>query len=276
MEEIIKQIGELESLARETYRLFAIPLHTQSSKEAIETLNKVKKNLDSLSMKILDINRATAFKFVRELDPAKLNTFNQNIIIHGNQVQKHIFLEINKKEDVPESDLVNIKEAITKPQVLFDIELSIKNEINLFIDFLERAKIEIEHRYVNLEQKKKSIDELLKLLEQKDSKIIELNEKMELYRWLDAKERNKESKISHLENELLRKTKAAEQNQTILKMHIAHLESEIHKLQIHIKQLTEDVSKLDAKYLEKEQISLMLIKELKDELLASKYALSKK
>jgi Zn-finger protein len=83
------------------------------------------------------------------------------------------------------------------------------------------------------------------------------------------------SKISNLEAELLSRTKATEQNQTLLKIHIVHLEQELANIYRNIKQLNNDITHLDNSQLEKEKISLELIKELKDELLTTRYALTK-
>ncbi len=273
MKNIIEQIDSLLFKARNIYRSISVPLYKQEKDMLVSTLKKLKEELEELAKEILDIEKTVVTQYSYELSPKKLDLFYQNLLIIANKLNKHIFLETNKTEI--RHDLVNIKEAITRPQTFYDMEEELKNEINIFIDFLENAKLQIKHKYINIGAKKKSSEELLKILSQKDSKIIELNKKIYDFKWLEAKDKAKESLISNLENELLRKTKAAEQNSTLLKMHIIKVESELSEIYRNIKKLNSDISHLDNSYLEKEKISLELIKELKDELLATRYALSK-
>ena len=133
----------------------------------------------------------------------------------------------------------------------------------------------MEHKYIDIGSQKKDNEQLMNLVSQKDNKILELNKKINEYRWLEAKEKAMMSKVSDLEAELLKKTKANEQNQTLLKLHIIQIEQELTNIYRHIKQLNNDISHLDNSHIEKEQIALELIKELKDELLTTRYALTK-
>jgi len=273
MSDIIKQIEDLIFKSREIYSSITIPLYKQQHHMLIDTLKNVKNKLEELAQDILNIQKVSLIQYSFELNAKKLDIFHQNFLIISNKINKHIFLEVNKKEI--KNQLVNIKEEITKPQTFYELEEDLKNEINLFISFLESAKLEIKHKYANIGEQNRSSEELLKILKQKDSKILELNKQLHDYKWLDAKEKAKESLLANLENELIKRTKANEQNSTLLKMHIIKLESEISEMYRNIKKLNNDITHLDNSYLEKEKISLELIKELKTELLAARYALSK-
>ncbi|MCK9293155.1 MAG: hypothetical protein WCY27_02565 [archaeon] len=271
--DVVEKLSELISLSREIYSDLREPLYTQKKENLIKILTKTKEDLDLLANKTLDIGKISLIQYFSEINSKKLDLFSQNFQIISTRINKHLFLEINKTEI--KNDLVNIKEAITRPQIYYDLEANIKNELNIFIDYLENSKKVISSKYMDIGAKKKSAEELLLLLEHKEKKIHELLKKINDYKWLEAKEKAKDSLISNLEIELIKKTKASEQNSTLLKMHIIKIESEISEMYRNIKKLNNDISHLDNSYLEKEKISLELIKELKDELLATRYALVK-
>ena len=273
MEDIETKIDSLLSKTRECYRVINYPLHTLEKTEIIRTLGSLKASLETLAKEIFEANREAHLQYISELNPKKLDIFHQNFLILANKVNKHLFLELNKKEIT--NDLLNIKEAITRPQGYYDLEEEVKNELNIFIQYLEGAKKTIENKYIDIGAQRRSSEQLMTLVSQKDNKILELNKKVEEYRWLEAKEKMTVSKISNLESELLSKTKATEQNQTLLKIHVVHLEQELANIYRNIKQLNNDITHLDNSQLEKEKISLELIKELKDELLTTRYALTK-
>jgi len=273
MDDVYTKIDLLLSKTRECYRIITNPLHTLEKIEIIRTLGALREALEKISKEIGEANRGMNLQYVSELNPKKLDLFHQNFLMLANKVNKHLFIELHKKEIT--NDLLNIKEAITRPQGYYDLEEEVKNELNIFIQFLEGAKKIIENKYVDIGAQKRSSEQLMTLVSQKDNKILNLNKQLEEYRWLEAKEKMVASKISNLESELISKTKVTEQNQTLLKIHIVHLEQELANIYRHIKQLNNDITNLDNSQLEKERIALELIKELKDELLTTRYALTK-
>jgi len=273
MQDVYVKLDELLNIARECYRIISVPLHTQDKIEVVKTLGILKESLEHLSKTIYETNKTTHLQYSSDINPKKMDLFNQNFSAISNKVNQHLFFAMNKKEQ--DNDLMNIKEAITRPQVYYDLEEEVKNELNIFILFLEQSKTTIEHKYVDIGSQRKDNEQLMNLVSQKDNKILELNKKVEEYRWLEAKEKAMISRVSDLESELLKKTKANEQNQTLLKLHIIQIEQELANIYNHIKQLNNDISHLDNSHMEKEQIALELIKELKDELLTTRYALTK-
>jgi hypothetical protein len=184
-----------------------------------------------------------------------------------------MFLEINKKEI--NHDLINIKEAITRPQIFYDIEEQLKNEITLFLSFLEEVKTKVKYKYVDISNQKKSIEELLRIIQDKEEDNKLLRKKVQDYKWLESKERAKESLITNIENELIKKIKINEKKSVLLNVHLLKVEKEITEMYKVIKKLTLDIDESEKANLEKEKLALELIKELKDELLSTRYALSK-
>jgi len=273
MQDVQLKINELLNLAKEGYKIMSIPLHTLEKTEIIKILNKLKESLENLSRKIYEINKATNLQYFVDINPKKMDLFSQNFSGLAHKVNDHLFLEINKKE--VNNDLMSIKDAITRPQAYYDLEEEIKNELNIFILYLDISSKKIEHKYIDIGSQKKDNEQLMNLVSQKDNKIIELHKKLNEYRWLEAKEKAMMSRVSNLEEELLKKTKANEQNQTLLKLHIIQIEQELNNMYRNIKQLNNDISHLDNSHIEKEKIALELIKELKDELLTTRYALTK-
>ncbi|GEM_PF-1171071 len=273
MQDVQIKITELLNIAKESYNIISIPLHTQDKTEVTKTLISLKESLENLSKKIYEINKTTNLQYASDINPKKMDLFSQNFSAISNKVNEHIFLELHKKEI--NNNLMNIKDAITRPQAYYDLEEEVKNELNIFILFLDISKKNMDHKYIDIGSQKKDNEQLMNLVSQKDNKILELNKKINEYRWLEAKEKAMMSKVSDLEAELLKKTKANEQNQTLLKLHIIQIEQELANIYRHIKQLNNDISHLDNSHIEKEQIALELIKELKDELLTTRYALTK-
>lgn len=272
--DILENIDYLINNSREIYRSIIIPLYQLKKEELILTLKKLNKSLEKLAEDTISINRKTLIQYSIEINTSKMQLFHEDFLILSNNIKKQIFLEENKAE--VKNQILNIKEAISHPQKYYDIEEKLKNEINLFIDFLENAKLQIKNKYIDISKEKKTKEELLKIIEAKNHVIKEQHKKINDYSWLEAKEKAKDSKISGLENELLKKIKVTEERQTLLKIHISKIESEVNEIYRHIKNLNHDIKSLDDCSLEKERVSLELIRELKDELLATRYALSKK
>ncbi len=273
MKNILEYLDEVLLKSREIYREMSTPLYKLEKKELIEKLNYLKENIDLLARKILEINKYTAIQYSSELIGSKMDLFYQNFLMISNKINSQIFLEINKKEI--NHELINIKEAITRPQIFYDLEEEIKNEINLFNSFVEDAKEKIKHKYLNILTQKKSIEELLRIISEKENSIRELTKKIQDYKWLSAKEKAKESLVTNLENELIKKIKINEKNSTLLNVHLIKVENEITEMYRVIKKLNNDVNEINRSNNEKEKIALELIKELKDELLSTRYALSK-
>lgn len=274
MKNILEYIDEILMLSREVYRSIQTPLYKLEKKELTDKLQETKEKLSFLAKKILELNKYTVIQYSSELDVNKMDLFYQNFLIISNKINSHIFLEINKKEI--NHELINIKEAITKPQVFYDLEEEIKNEINLFLSFMETAKTKVKYKYIDVSKQKKSIEELLRIIQDKEEKVKELTKKVYDYKWLDAKEKAKESLITNLENELIKRIKVNEKNSTMLNVHLIKVENEIAEMYRVVRRLTSDVVNIEKSNQEKEKLALELIKELKDELLSTRYALSKK
>ncbi|MDD3975597.1 MAG: hypothetical protein PHN22_00320 [Candidatus ainarchaeum sp.] len=272
--DILENIDYLINNSREVYRSIIVPLYQLKKEELILTLKKLETSLEKLAQDTISINRKTLIQYSIEINTSKMQLFHEDFLILANNIKKQIFLEENKAE--VKNQLLNIKEAISHPQTYYDIEEKLKNEINIYIDFLESAKLQIKNKYIDISKEKKTKEELLKIIEAKNHVIKEQHKKINDYSWLEAKEKAKDSKISGLEEALLKKVKVTEERQILLKIHVSKIESEINEIYRHIKNLNHDIKSLDNFNLEKEQISLELIRELKDELLATRYALSKK
>ena len=273
MKNIIEYIDEILIKSREVYREINIPLYKLEKTELVKKLEVLKENLDELSKKTLQLNKYTAIQYSSEINSSKMDFFYQNFLIISNKINSQIFLEKNKKEI--KHDLINIKEAITRPQFFYDLEEEIKNELNLFISYLNESKTKVKHKYVNISNQKRSIEELLSLVYEKEEKIKKLDKKIQDYKWLDAKYKARESLVSNLEKELIEKIKINEQKSTILNVHLVKVENEVTEMYRVIKKLTHEVNQIEKSNQEKEKLALELIKELKDELLSVRYALSK-
>lgn len=274
MKNIIEYLDEILVASREIYRLMPTPLYKLEKKELVDKLSEIKTQTDSLARKILELNKYTAIQYSSELNVSKMDLFYQNFLMMSNKINSQIFLENNKKEI--NHDLVNLKEAITRPQVFYDLEELLKNELTLFIGFIEESKTKIKYKYVDMTNQKKSIEELLRIIQDKEENLKELKKKVQDFKWLEAKEKAKESLITNLENELIKRIKINEKNSVMLNVHLIKVETEITEMYKVIKKLTSDVVEVEKSNLEKEKIALELIKELKDELLSTRYALSKK
>jgi hypothetical protein len=273
MKNIIDDLEELIYLSREIYKSIKNPLYKLEKKELIETLTNLKTDLEVFTKKILNINKYTIIQYSSEINSNKLDLFYQDFLQITNKINTQIFLETNKKEI--DHKLINIKEAITKPQTFYDIEEELKNEISLFINHIEESKTKIQHKYTNITTQKKSIEELLKIAYEKEEKIKELTKKVQDFKWLEAKEKAKESLISNLERELIKQIKINEKNSTIINMHLIKIENEITEMYRNIRKINLEVKEVEKSNFEKEKIALELIKELKDELLTTRYALLK-
>lgn len=273
MKNILEYIDEILIKSREVYREINVPLYKLEKTELVKKLEVLKENLDKLSKKTLQLNKYTAIQYSSEINSSKMDFFYQNFLIISNKINSQIFLEKNKKEI--KHDLINIKEAITRPQFFYDLEEEIKNELNLFISYLNESKTKVKHKYVNISNQKRSIEELLSIVYEKEEKIKNLDKKIQDYKWLDAKYKARESLVSNLEKELIEKIKINEQKSTILNVHLVKVENEVTEMYRVIKKLTNEVNQIEKSNQEKEKLALELIKELKDELLSVRYALSK-
>jgi hypothetical protein len=273
MKDIIEYIDQLLIKSREVYRLMPEPLYKLEKNKLVDKLNEIKTNLDEMSKEILKLNKYTVIQYSSEVNLSKMDLFYQNFLMMKNKIDSQIFLEINKK--VINHELINIKEAITRPQIFYDIEEQLKNEINLFISFLEEVKTKVKYKYVNLSNQKKSIEELLRIIQDKEEDNKKLKKKVQDYKWLESKERAKESLITNLENDLIKKIKINERKSVMLNVHLLKVEQEITSMYKIVKRLTLEVNETENATLEKEKLALELIKELKDELLSTRYALSK-
>jgi hypothetical protein len=274
MEKIIKDFEDFENISREAYRTFMIPLYKQPKKELIETLNKIKLLLENLSDTIMSHSRKYNMQEAKEANLQKLQLFAEDFLVLSKKIAREIYLEENKKE--VDSDLIAIKEEITRPERYFRIEEDTKNILNIFFDYILRTKEQINFKFQNVNKQKRNVDELLTILNKKDLKIKELNEDLKKFEIIEAQEKVKQSKLSELETEVIKKTKLNEQNLTVLKIHVLQIEKELDSLYRNIRALTTDIKQLETKLIDKEQVSLELIKELKDELLSARYLLSKK
>ncbi len=274
MNVLLENINNLENISKKTYNIFNYAIYKLPKQECIESLVKIENALKLLSQEIYETIRKTNLQYSRELDVNKLKLFSEEFLSISSKINRQIVLEKNKNEI--NSDLIKIKEEITKPETYFNIEENVKNIINLFQDHLEHIKNNLKYKYQDINTQKKGNEELLKILDQKDEKIIELNKKVDELSIIESKEKAKSSKLSELEEQLLKRSKASEQDLTILKLHVINVERELDSLYRHIRNLNNDLKHLEARNIEKEQISLELIRELKDELLAARYLLSKK
>ncbi len=273
MKNILEYIDQLLIKSREIYRLMPTPLYKLEKKELIDKLNEIKTKLESLSKEILELNKYTVIQYSSEINFSKMDLFYQNFLMISNNINSQIFLEVNKKEI--NHELINIKEAITRPQIFYDIEEQLKNEITLFLSFLEEVKTKVKYKYVDISNQKKSIEELLRIIQDKEEDNKLLRKKVQDYKWLESKERAKESLITNIENELIKKIKINEKKSVLLNVHLLKVEKEITEMYKVIKKLTLDIDESEKANLEKEKLALELIKELKDELLSTRYALSK-
>jgi len=273
-EKIIEELSALKYKANSIYDSFVYPLHKTSKTQRSTILRTLKNNIDDLAKDLSKLQGYSVIQFSREIEPEKMKLFQSRFIEISGKLQQLIFFEEHTKD--VDDDLTNIKKEITTPEVYFELEQSIKNEINSLIIFIDTSKNQIDHKYVNLSNQKRSVEELLVTIEKKDEKINELNKKVDELNWIDSKEKTKEIRLANLEEELLKSYKASEQDLTILKLHIIHLERTLENLLRDSKSLTQDINHLEAKNILKEQTSLELIKELKRELLSSKYFIKNK
>jgi hypothetical protein len=270
---ILDLISEIELKSKAIYGYFDIPIYKQKPVESLKTLHLLKESLEELTKKINSINSASLLTYSSEIDSEKIKFFINDFLTIINKIKKQIFLEENTKQ--VDNDLLNIKAEITRPEIYFDIEKNLKNEINLLLDYLARIKKNISIKYSNITNQKRSVDELLKLIDKKDEKIIELNKKIDELNWIEAKEQSKDIMISELEEEFLKEIKNSNQEVTVLKVHSIAIQRELDNLYNQVKQLNQDIMQLEAKSIQKEKVAMQLVKELKKELLASKYLLNK-
>jgi len=270
---ILDLISEIELKSKAIYGYFDIPIYKQKPVDSLKTLHLLKESLEELTKKINSINSASLLTYSSEIDSEKIKFFINDFLTIINKIKKQIFLEENTKQ--VDNDLLNIKAEITRPEIYFDIEKNLKNEINLLLDYLARIKKNISIKYSNITNQKRSVDELLKLIDKKDEKIIELNKKIDELNWIEAKEQSKDIMISELEEEFLKEIKNSNQEVTVLKVHSIAIQRELDNLYNQVKQLNQDIMQLEAKSIQKEKVAMQLVKELKKELLASKYLLNK-
>ena len=270
---ILDLISEIELKSKAIYGYFDIPIYKQKPVDSLKTLHLLKESLEELTKKINSINSASLLTYSSEIDSEKIKFFINDFLTIINKIKKQIFLEENTKQ--VDNDLLNIKAEITRPEIYFDIEKNLKNEINLLLDYLTRIKKNISIKYSNITNQKRSVDELLKLIDKKDEKIIELNKKIDELNWIEAKEQSKDIMISELEEEFLKEIKNSNQEVTVLKVHSIAIQRELDNLYNQVKQLNQDIMQLEAKSIQKEKVAMQLVKELKKELLASKYLLNK-
>ena len=274
MDKIIKDFDDFENYAREIYRCFMVPLYRLKKKDLIDALKKINQFLENLSDEIMNRSRKYNIQEAKESNSQKLQLFAEDFLVLSKRAAREVYLEENKIE--VDSDLISIKEEITKPEIYFTLEKDIKNILNIFFDYLQKTKEGVEYKFQNVSKQKRSVDDLLKILDHKDEKIQELNQNIKKYEILDAQTKVKHSKLSELEIDLIKKTKVNERDLTIVKLHIIQVEKELDSLYRNIRTLTNDIKQLENKYNDKEKASLELIKELKDELLSARYLLSKK
>ena len=273
-EKIIEDLSQIKLKATTIYESFNYPLHRTSTAQRIPLLKALKANLDELIRQLNGLLGYSSIQFNKEIEPEKIRLFQSVFMEISGKLQQAIFLEEHTK--IVENDLVNIKNEIATPEKYFEIEQAIKNNINNLIIFIDDTKKQLDYKYTNISNQKKSVEELLKTLERKEQTILELNRKIDELHWIDAKEKIKDTRLASLEEDLLKTYKANEQDLTILKLHIIHIEKALDNLLRESKSLTQDINHLEAKNILKEQASLELIKELKKELLAAKYNLQKK
>ncbi len=267
--DIKNELNDLKNLCKNITNCIQKPLHTLNKQEIIETLTNLEENINKFIDKQSNLNQGLILKYVIEINPAKLKEFQENFITLNKNIHNQLFIEQNKKEI--NHKLLNLKEAIVNPEIYFNLEEDIKYQTNLFNKYINDVLDKINKREQGFIIKQRTPEELQKIIDHKDEKIQELLSQMEKYKWLEAKEQTEKSKISFLEEELLKKTKLAEQSQTLITIHVAYLEKEIDNLMNQVKKLNNDIKMLDNSNLEKEEISLELIKELKDEILTTKH-----
>ena len=270
---ILDLISEIELKSKSIYGYFDIPIYKQKPVDSLKTLHLLKENLEELTKSINSINSASLMTYSSEIDSEKIKFFINDFLTIINKIKKQIFLEENTKQ--VDNDLLTIKSEITRPEIYFDIEKSLKNEINLLLDYLSRIKKSITHKYSDISNQKRSVEELLKILDKKDEKIVELNKRIDELNWIEAKEKSKDIMISELEEEFLKEIKVSNQELTILKVHSIAIQKELDNLYNQVKQLNQDIMQVEAKNIQKEKIAMQLVKELKKELLASKYMINK-
>ena len=270
---ILDLISEIELKSKSIYGYFDIPIYKQKPVDSLKTLHLLKENLEELTKSINSINSASLMTYSSEIDSEKIKFFINDFLTIINKIKKQIFLEENTKQ--VDNDLLTIKSEITRPEIYFDIEKSLKNEINLLLDYLSRIKKSITHKYSDISNQKRSVEELLKILDKKDEKIVELNKRIDELNWIEAKEKSKDIMISELEEEFLKEIKVSNQELTILKVHSIAIQKELDNLYNQVKQLNQDIMQVEAKNIQKEKIAMQLVKELKKELLASKYIINK-
>lgn len=273
-EKIIDEINEIKTHSEKIYNCFVYPTYKLGKTQRIEFLKILKNDLENLSRILGTLSGYATIQYSREIESDKIKLFQSKINTHSQNLQKQIFFEEHFKDI--DNDLVNIKKEITLPEIYFNIEQTIKNELNNLILYLENIQKQINYRYTNIFNKKKSVDELLVLLDKKEETIKELNKKIEDLKYVDAKEKTKESRIISLEEELLKSYKISEQDLTIFKIQVIHIERALNEITKQTKQLTNDINRLESKTIVKEQMSLDLIRELKKENYANKYLLIKK
>jgi hypothetical protein len=267
--DIKKELSDLKNLCKNITNCIQKPLHTLNKQEIIETLTNLEETINKFIDKLTNLNQGQILKYIIEINPAKLKEFQENFITINKNIHNQLFIEQNKKEI--NHKLLNLKEAIVNPEIYYNLEEDIKYQTNLFNKYVNDVLDKINKREQGFIIKQRTPEELQKIIDHKDEKIQELLSQMEKYKWLEAKEQTEKSKISFLEEELLKKTKLAEQSQTLITIHVAYLEKEIDNLMNQVKKLNNDIKMLDNSNLEKEEISLELIKELKDEILTTKH-----
>ncbi len=273
-EKVIDDIIDIKNHAEKVYNSFVYPLHKLGKNQRNEFLKVLKNDLENLSRILGSLLGYSAIQFSKEIESEKIKLFQNNFSTICGHIQQQIFFEEHTKEI--ESDLVNIKKEISMPEIYFNLEQTIKNEINNLILYLDHAKKQIDYKYIDLSNKKRSVEELLSILDKKETLIKELNQKIDDLKYVDAKEKSKETRIVNLEEDLIKSYKASEQDLTIFKLHVIQIERALEDLTRQTKQLISDINHLEAKTIVKEQNSLELIKELKKEVLANKYLLIKK
>lgn len=273
-EKIITEIINLKVKSEDIYKAFVYPLHKLGNHQKLTVLKTLKTELEELSRVLGSLLGYSSIQFSREIESEKIKLFQNNFSLICGRIQQQIFFEEHTTQ--VDNDLVNIKKEISLPEIYFDIEQTTKNNINNLVIFLDNAKKQIDYKYIDLSNKKKSVEELLSTLDKKDTLIKELNERIDDLKYVDAKEKSKETRIIDLEENLIKSYKASEQDLTIFKLHVIQIERALEDLTRQSKQLISDINHLEAKTIIKEQNSLELIKELKKEVLSNKYLLLNK
>ncbi len=273
-EKIIDDLNQIKAKANTIYDSFVYPLHKTNKTQRADFLKTLKISIDSLANELSKLSGYSVIQFSREIEPEKVRLFQERFLDMSGRIKQILFFE--EKTVEVDNDLVNIKREITTPEIYFELEQAVKNDLNNLITFIDGSKKQIEHKYANLSNQKRSVEELLKILEKKENTIKELNRKIDELSWISAKEKTKESRLAGLEEDLLKSYKANEQDLTVLKLHVLHIEKTLENILRDSRLLVQDINHLEAQNILKEQTSLELIKELKKELLASKYNLQNK